>query len=86
MTGVALFAPTTSEYVSNARTDSEEIGKVRNAAINYLLEKQQEEGYWLQRSKPITNKASESHDYIYRYWSTAWASLGLSQALVKARR
>lgn len=85
MTGVALFALTSAEYVSNDRTDSKEIGKARNAAVNYLLEKQQEEGYWLQSSKPITNKASESHDYIYQYWSTAWASLGLSQALVKTR-
>ena len=85
-TGVALFALTSSRYASSNDADSKEIWKARNAAVNYLLEKQQEEGYWLQSSKPITNKASESHDYIYQYWSTAWASLGLSQAMVTADR
>lgn len=83
--GVALFALTSAQY-GVKQSDSQQLVRVRGAAINYLLEKQHEEGYWLQSSKPITTKASESHDYIYQYWSTAWASLGLSQALITADR
>ena len=49
--------------------------------VVYLLENQQADGTWETPSKLISTKPSEKKDYIYRYWGTAWASLGLSRAL-----
>lgn len=50
-----------------------------NAAIGYLVETQSDDGTWAVPSQLITKKGSDSLDYVYRYWSTAWAIIGLSQ-------
>ena len=49
--------------------------------VDYLLANQQADGTWETPSNLISTKPSEKKEYIYRYWGTAWASLGLSRAL-----
>ncbi len=48
--------------------------------VDYLLASQQDDGTWETPSDLISTEPSEKKDYIYRYWGTAWASLGLSRA------
>ncbi len=49
--------------------------------VDYLLANQQADGTWETPSGLISTEPSEKKEYIYRYWGTAWASLGLSRAL-----
>ena len=49
--------------------------------VAYLLREQQADGTWLTSSKYTSAVESEDRDYIYQYWGTAWASLGLSRSL-----
>jgi hypothetical protein len=49
--------------------------------VDYLLEHQRPEGFWLTPSRYTSRTESEARDIIYRYWGTAWASIGLSRAL-----
>ena len=75
-TGVALFALL-----------DRPIGSQRNTrkAIQYLLQNQLEDGTWPVDSSLISKEGStESLDYIYKYWSTAWATISLAKALKNA--
>jgi hypothetical protein len=49
--------------------------------VDYLLTRQQADGTWLTPSKYTSKKESKDRDYIYQFWGTAWASMGLSRAL-----
>ena len=49
--------------------------------INYLLSRQQADGSWETPSLLTSTEPTEAKDYIYRYWGTAWASMGLSRTL-----
>lgn len=70
-TGIALFAL--------VQTQKSETLDKQQAAIRFLIEQQGEDGTWRVPSRLITKKGSDSLDYIYHYWSTAWATIGLSQ-------
>ena len=48
--------------------------------VDYLLARQQADGTWETPSELTSTEPSEKKDYIYRYWGTAWASIGLSRA------
>ena len=48
--------------------------------VDYLLENQQADGTWQTPSNLTSTEPTEEKDYIYRYWGTAWASMGLSRA------
>lgn len=48
--------------------------------IRYLLDRQQADGSWETPSGLTSTKASAGKDIIYRYWGTAWASIGLSRS------
>ena len=49
--------------------------------IDYLIANQQADGTWETPSCLTSTEPSKEKDYIYRYWGTAWASIGLSRAL-----
>ncbi len=49
--------------------------------VDYLLACQQADGTWLTPSKYTSERESKDRDYIYQFWGTAWASMGLSRAL-----
>lgn len=46
-------------------------------AVAYLLGTQQADGTWTVPSERISAEPSETREYVYRYWGTAWATLGL---------
>ena len=48
--------------------------------VDYLLARQRKDGTWQTPSKLTSTEPSREKDYIYRYWGTAWASIGLSRA------
>jgi hypothetical protein len=48
-------------------------------AVSYLLGNQKEDGTWVVASGLISKKSSPSRDYIYKYWGTAWATIGLAR-------
>ena len=50
-------------------------------AVAYLLSTQEEDGTWVTDSELVSTEPDEAKDYIYRYWGTTWASIGLSRAL-----
>ncbi|MEM7474170.1 MAG: hypothetical protein AAF483_04200 [Planctomycetota bacterium] len=76
-TGVALYALSQSAYKLE---DAKDVSASQNKAIAYLLREQGPEGYWKDVSENITKRSDESHEYIYQYWSSAWATLGLASA------
>jgi hypothetical protein len=49
--------------------------------VDYLLATQQADGTWIVPSKLTSKKESARRDYIYKYWGTAWATIGLARAL-----
>ena len=51
------------------------------AAVDYLLATHREDGTWELPSRLISAKPSAGKDYIYEYWGTAWAVIGLSEML-----
>lgn len=73
MTGQSLYA---LSLVGEARTQPAML-----AAIKFLLGTQQSDGTWKLASHLISKKGTESKDYVYRYWGTAWAAIGLSHTL-----
>jgi squalene-hopene/tetraprenyl-beta-curcumene cyclase len=46
----------------------------------YLLTSQHPDGTWTVPGGLISGKSSASRDYIYKYWATAWAAIGLARA------
>ncbi len=55
------------------------------AAADRLLATQRDDGTWQVPSRLISAKPGEAKDYIYEYWGTAWAVLGLSEMLAEPR-
>lgn len=53
--------------------------------IAYLLANQNADGTWTVDSALISNKGGEKIRYIYKYWGTAWAALGLARTLAPAQ-
>ncbi len=70
-TGVALYALAFTSHEAEA---------VQKAA-EYLLANQGEDGSWQIDSHLVSKEGSDSRDYVYRYWSTAWATIGLAELL-----
>ena len=70
-TGIVLFS------IGQAPQGWDENAK--QAGLKFLLDAQQKDGTWPTPSKLITKSGSDSLDYVYHYWSTAWAVIGLSQ-------
>jgi len=64
-----------------ALVDDERARPARQRGVAYLLERQQPDGTWATPSKLTSTKPSDGKDYVYRYWGTAWASIGLSRSL-----
>jgi len=49
--------------------------------VKFLLHSQNADGVWEMSSASVSNVASNARDYIYKYWGTAWAVIGLSETL-----
>jgi hypothetical protein len=54
--------------------------------IGYLLHTQAADGTWITPSRLTSNKGEEGGkiEYIYKYWGTAWAVIGLARTLAPA--
>ena len=39
------------------------------------------DGVWITASELVSTEPDEAKDYIYDYWGTTWATIGLSRAL-----
>jgi len=55
-------------------------------AVAHLVGAQGSDGTWTTPSKLISKKAHPKRDSIYRYWGTAWATIGLARALASEPR
>jgi hypothetical protein len=53
-------------------------------AVDYLRATQNPDGTWTTPSKLTSKRTSPRRDYIYEYWGTAWASIGLARVLAAA--
>lgn len=49
--------------------------------VDYLLESQQADGTWVTDSELVSTEHDDAKDYIYTYWGTTWAAIGLSRAI-----
>lgn len=49
-------------------------------ATGYLVETQASNGAWALASALTSEGAGASKDYVYTYWGTAWATIGLARA------
>jgi hypothetical protein len=80
-TGQALFALSQG----GAAKDNNSIERARQ----YLIESQTPEGYWSVPSRAVSSATNEARlkklEPIYRYWGTAWATIGLSHTLPVAK-
>jgi squalene-hopene/tetraprenyl-beta-curcumene cyclase len=47
-------------------------------AVGWLLDHQGRDGTWTTVSAGVTTQPSARTDYVYRYWGTAWAVIGLA--------
>lgn len=56
-------------------------GPPNAAAKRYLLGTQEPEGTWSVPSSAISTQPSGERDVIYRFWGTAWATIGLARSL-----
>lgn len=71
-TGVALFA------LSHLPDAPQRVQLAQRKAVEFLLAEQGTDGSWAPPSALFTKRPSESRDYVYNYWATAWAAIGLS--------
>ncbi len=53
-------------------------------AVNYLLKTQKADGTWFVDSNLTSREGSDGKDYVYTYWGTAWAAIGLARSLPKS--
>jgi hypothetical protein len=53
-------------------------------SVGYLLRTQKEDGTWSVPSQLVSNKGEEGGkiEYVYKYWATAWATMGLARLLI----
>lgn len=51
------------------------------AGVNYLVGSQGDDGFWQVPSRLISDEPADPNDYVYDYWGTAWAVIGLARAL-----
>jgi len=56
------------------------------AAVDALVASQNAEGIWSLPSRLTSAEASSEKDYIYEYWATAWAVIGLAEVLPEPSR
>ena len=49
--------------------------------LRYLTESQEGDGWWRVPSALICSASADSKDYVYDYWGTAWATIGLARSL-----
>jgi hypothetical protein len=49
--------------------------------VDYLLATQKSDGTWTTAKELVSNKGGKKTDYIYLYWGTAWATIGLARTL-----
>lgn len=69
-----------------ALVDDEGARPARQRGVAYLLDRQEPDGTWATPSELTSTAPSHEKDYIYRYWGTAWASIGLSRSLADSRK
>lgn len=50
-------------------------------AVGWLLSAQEADGTWVTASELVSSRPSTGKDYVYTYWGTAWAAIGLARAL-----
>ncbi len=50
-------------------------------AVNYLLKTQKTDGTWFVDSNLTSREGSDAKNYVYTYWGTAWAAIGLARSL-----
>jgi len=50
-------------------------------AVHYLLKTQKADGTWFVDSNLTSRDGSDAKDYVYTYWGTAWATIGLARSL-----
>ena len=53
-------------------------------SIAYLLGTQRADGTWVVDSELTSDEPSPGKDYVYTYWGTAWAVIGLARTLPEA--
>ncbi|MEM8931096.1 MAG: hypothetical protein AAGE94_07965 [Acidobacteriota bacterium] len=49
-------------------------------AHDYLIANQQDDGWWSVPSAAISREPTAERDQIYRFWGTAWATIGLARS------
>lgn len=76
-TGVALFA------LASAPADTEPAQLARAKAESFLIHAQSEDGSWPAASHLYSKGPTQRLDYVYHYWATAWATLGLASQLAR---
>ncbi len=52
---------------------------VASRGLDYLLAAQGDDGWWRLPSRLVSGDANEGNDYVYAYWGTAWATIGLAR-------
>jgi hypothetical protein len=52
--------------------------------VDYLRVTQNADGTWTTGSKLTSKRTSPRRDYIYQYWGSAWAAIGLARTLAPA--
>ena len=56
-----------------------EQAEVGRRGIDYLLATQGDDGWWRVASDLTSKRREASKDYVYDYWGTAWATIGLAR-------
>jgi len=72
-TGQTLYALASAGLAA----DSGVVGK----GVDFLLNTQREDGSWFVDSELTSDRSSASKDYVYTYWGSAWAVIGLAHSL-----
>ena len=61
--------------------DPDTTGKSLQRGVDYLLTTQRADGTWVTASELISTEPSPGKDYVYTFWGTSWASIGLARTL-----
>lgn len=73
-TGQAVYALALSHPSGEARS-------ALSRGVDHLVATQREDGTWPMESALASAEPSEAKDYVYTYWGTTWASIGLARAI-----